>query len=218
MDAVIALHKPLLRRPAPHAPAHGRDAVGKARLFLRATPEALATAGSRVVVVVPDPRSLVEALGGTLAALADNGHEICVIAVSGGMADGRPPAPWFPARLHRGHPGGSEHALSALDVAASQVLHLGLPEGQVSAHEKHLAEMLPLRPDDTVFVTWRHDGPADHEACACAALAASRNVGAQCIEFPLWALVPGHPSHARLRGRLLRRIAPGSRPHEWVMA
>lgn len=212
MDAVIALHKPPLRRPPARAPGAGRmseQAVpgeADARLFLRTTPQALVAPGSRLVVVAPHPDDEVLAVGGTLAALAGRGHEVQVVAVTDGEASHPHSTTWSRERLRQVRPQETRHALAHLGLANAEVLRLGLPDGAVAAHEKALAGLLPLRPGDTVFVTWRHDGHADHEACARATLAAARNVGARCIECPVWALVPTHPAHARLRGRLMQRI------------
>ena len=224
MDAVIALHKPQRRplagaaaalhtgRPRATGATLRQDANGDAetRLFLRTTPQALVAPGSRLVVVAPHPDDEVLAIGGTVAALAalpGRGHAVQVVAVTDGEGSHPRSAAWPRERLRHTRPLETEQALARLGLADAHVLRLGLPDGGVAAHEKELAGLLPLRPDDTVFVTWRHDGHADHEACARATLAAARNVGARCIECPVWALVPGHPAHARLRGRLMQRIA-----------
>ncbi len=224
MDAVIALHKPPQRRvPAGMAAglharqqrsggAAGQGVQGEAetRLFLRTTPQDLVAPGSRLVVVAPHPDDEILAVGGTvaaLAAMAGRGHAVQVVAVTDGEGSHPHSPAWPRERLRHARPQETLQALASLGLAGADMLRLGLPDGAVAAHEKELAGMLPLRPDDTVFVTWRHDGHADHEACARAALAAARNVGARCIECPVWALVPGHPAHARLRGRLMQRIA-----------
>ncbi len=204
---MIALHKLLLRHPL-RATSPALDHQPGARLFLCTTPDSLVAPGSRVVVVAPHPDDEVLAVGGTVAMLAARGHEVMVVAVTDGEGSHPHSTAWTPERLRHTRPRETEQALACLGLGATtQVLRLHLPDGQVAAHEKELAIRLPLRPDDTVFVTWRHDGHADHEACARATLAAARNAGARCIEFPVWALVPNHAAHPRLHGRLLHRIA-----------
>jgi LmbE family N-acetylglucosaminyl deacetylase len=207
MDAVIALHKPQVRRPVrTEIPVPARQPG--ARLFIRTTPDLLVASGSRVVVVAPHPDDEVLAVGGTVATLAARGHEVLVVAVTDGEGSHPHSGTWTPERLRSIRPRETEAALARLGLdATTPVMRLHLPDGRVAAHEKALAIQLPLRPDDTVFVTWRHDGHADHEACARATLAAARNAGARCIEFPVWALVPSHRAHSRLRGRLLHRIS-----------
>lgn len=208
MDALIALHKPRMNRTAaPASAARAADGTGPSACpAQRTTPEQLVPAGSRVVVVAPHPDDEVLALGGTLARLARRGHAITVCAVTDGEGSHPQSAHWTPDALRRTRPRETEDALARLGIRA-ETIRLGLPDGGVPAHEKTLALRLPLRPDDTVFVPWRFDGHPDHEACARATLAACRTVGARCIEFPVWALVPDHAAHGRLHHRRLLRIA-----------
>jgi len=161
---------------------------------------------SRAVVVAPHPDDEVLALGGTLAGLAQRGHAICIYAVTDGEGSHPQSHCWSPRRLRAARPLETALALRRLGITGS-VRRLGLPDGGVAGHEQQLAQQLVLRPEDTVFVTWRHDGHADHEACARAALDAAAAAGARCIEFPVWALVPGHPAQARLGEHRLRRLA-----------
>jgi len=168
-------------------------------------PEALAPSQGRVVLVAPHPDDEVLALGGTLAQLAAAGREVVLYAVTDGDASHPGSANWTPPRLRDRRPMESAEALQRLGVAA-RVERLRLPDGAVEQHEAVLASALDLRAGDTVFVPWRHDGHADHEACARATLASARCRGARCIEFPVWALVPGHPAHARLQRCHMRRV------------
>ena len=202
MNAVIDLHKPRVR-----VTRRATDSVAAptVRKPLPATPASLVAAGSRVVLVAPHPDDEIIAMGATIAALADAGHEVLIVAVTDGEGSHPQSARWTPESLRETRPGETRLALQRLGIDA-RVLRLGLPDGGLSQHEKALAERLPIEPNDTVFVTWRHDGHADHEACARASLAACRTVGASCIEFPVWSLVPSHPAHARLRHRMLQEV------------
>lgn len=173
-------------------------------------PEALVPGGGRVVLVAPHPDDEVLALGGTLAQLAAAGREVVLYAVTDGDASHPGSATWTPALLRALRPVETAQALRRLGVSA-RVERLRFPDGAIVRHEEALARALDLHDADTVFVPWRHDGHADHEACARAALAAARRQGARCIEFPVWALVPGHPAHAGLPRCRMRRIRVGPR-------
>jgi len=211
MDAVIESYKPRTRvhapAPMPWAapmPASPSRATAASDTCLT-TPDRIVQPGSRVVVVAPHPDDEILAIGATLAALSQRGHAILVVAVTDGEGSHPGSAHWTSDALRSIRPRETEAALRQLGVVAD-IVRLGLPDGGVARHEKELAQLLPLGSTDTVFVPWRHDGHADHEACARAALAACRTVGARCIEFPVWALVPSHPAHARLAGRVMQRI------------
>ena len=212
MDAVIAMHKP----PATRlwgARAEKRRAVAPARPALQVTPALLVPVGpygpGRVVLVAPHPDDEVLALGATLAQLSARGHPVHIYAVTDGEGSHPHSAEWTQERLRSERPLETERALVRLGIRAT-VERLGLPDGDVASHEKALALRLQLRSDDTVFVTWRHDGHADHEACARATLAAARSSGAHCIEFPVWALVPGHAAHPGLQGRRMQEVLVGA--------
>jgi len=203
MDALIAMHKPMARR-LPAAPARPKSAL--ARPWLHTTPQSLVAPASRIVLVAPHPDDEVLALGGTVAQLARCGHEVLVYAVTDGEASHPGSGRWTPAQLLQTRPQESADALAQLGIAA-HVIRLGLPDGGVAAEERSLAMQLQLLSTDTVFVPWRFDGHPDHEACARATLAAARTAGARCIEFPVWALVPEHEAHGRLRQSALQCIA-----------
>ncbi|MFE8644580.1 PIG-L deacetylase family protein [Sphingomonas sp. NCPPB 2930] len=208
MDAVIAMHKPLAARSRGLRTDKRRTAPA-IRSALQVTPASLVPVGprgpGRVVLVAPHPDDEVLALGATLAQLSARGHAVHIYAVTDGEGSHPRSAEWTPERLRSERPLETERALARLGLRAT-VERLGLPDGGVADHEKALALRLQLRSDDTVFVTWRHDGHADHEACARATLAAARASGAHCIEFPVWALVPGHAAHQGLQGRRMQQV------------
>ena len=202
MNAVINLHKSRLCVP--------RRVTGPATGPMQrtppvTTPRRLVAPGSRVVLVAPHPDDEIIAMGATIAALARDGHEILIVAVTDGEGSHPQSSRWTEDELRRVRPLETDLALQRMGIRA-RVLRLGLPDGGLQQHEKALAGRLPIEPDDTVFVTWRHDGHPDHEACARASLAACRTVGAVCIEFPVWSLVPSHPAHARLQFRTLQEV------------
>lgn len=201
MNAVIDLHKPRLglsRQTSSVGPSVSRKPI-------ITTPRNLVAAGSRIVLVAPHPDDEIIAMGATVAALANDGHEVLIVAVTDGEGSHPHSTRWTPAALRAARPLETRLALERMGIDARMV-RLGLPDGGLPLHEKTLAGRLPIEPNDTVFVTWRHDGHADHEACARASLAACRTAGAACVEFPVWSLVPSHPAHARLRHRTLQEV------------
>jgi LmbE family N-acetylglucosaminyl deacetylase len=168
----------------------------------------LAPPGSRVVMVAPHPDDEILALGATLSALHDAGRAVRVIAVTDGDASHPDSAAWPPERLRTVRPAETAEALRRLGLDPNAVVRFGLPDGGLAGREHALARRIAalLQPGDVVCVPWRHDGHPDHEACARAALEATRAAGVRCIEFPVWSRVPAHPAHAGLRGVALRRI------------
>lgn len=70
-------------------------------------------------------------------------------------------------------------ALAMLGADAAEVVRLGLPDGDVAAHEGVLAR--------TLVSPWRHDRHLDHEACGRASSRAALAVRATRLEVPIWA-------------------------------
>ena len=89
-------------------------------------------------------------------------------------------------------------------------ISLGLPDGDIAAHEQRLTdllvEILATRPAGTwCAATWRGDGHPDHEAVGRAAAVAAGLTGAVLVEYPVWmwhwaqpgdAAVPWERAHA----------------------
>ncbi|MCZ2496034.1 hypothetical protein GN316_04625 [Xylophilus sp. Kf1] len=209
MDAVIALHKPHMRLATPgRAASPGRNpglAEPSDHRSHLTTPEQLATASSRIVVVAPAAEWW--AVRGTVESLAHHGHPVLLIEIDTASEAAIPVGRLAPRPVSFPH----------------QTLTFRMPAGDGASHEKALAEWLPVGSGDTVFVPWRHDGVATHESCARATLAACRTVNAKCIEFPSRALDSLQPAHARLRRSVLQCVRlpqAGNRPPacEWTLA
>jgi LmbE family N-acetylglucosaminyl deacetylase len=139
-----------------------------------------------LVAAHPDDETL--GLGATAAMLASRGVSVQVVAVTDGEA----------AYPH--DPGGREKLAQARReelVAAAACLRLpspiflGIPDGEVAANEDRLeveleAVLAESAPGAWCAATWRGDGHPDHEATGRAAAAASKDVPAVLIEYPVW--------------------------------
>lgn len=167
----------------------------------------LAPAGGRAIIVAPHPDDEVLACGGLLQLLHAQGTRTVLVAVTDGTASHPGSAQLTTADLARQRPQETAAALQALGVHAP-VLRARLPDGQVQANIDQLHTLLLqlLRPEDTVFVTWRHDGHPDHEACGLAATLATRTCRAKLVEMPVWSWHWATPGDPRLPWQQARRL------------
>ena len=139
-----------------------------------------------ILVVAAHPDDETFGFGAALATLAGLGVRIQVVAASDGGAshpgrDRRDLESVRRAELH--------DAVSVLGVPTP--ICLGMPDGELSAHEDLLADrltaMLADRPvTPWIAATWRGDGHPDHEAVGRAAAVAAQRCGAVLLEYPIW--------------------------------
>ena len=176
---------------------------------------ALVPPGRRAVIVAPHPDDEVLACGGLLQLLAAQGSPTVLVAVTDGTGSHPGSTAITPEQLGRLRPRETDAAMGALGLGASagkpapRVLRARLPDGGVAASLDQLHTLLRqmLRPDDVVFVTWRHDGHPDHEACGLAAAMAAGTCRATLIEMPVWSWHWAAPGDVRLPWRRARRLA-----------
>jgi LmbE family N-acetylglucosaminyl deacetylase len=139
-----------------------------------------------LVAAHPDDETL--GLGATAATLSGRGITVQVVAVTDGEAaypddgDGRDDL----AKLRR-----DELVAATERLGLPKPIFLRMPDGEVASHQQRLTarlEALLAGFDGGVWcaATWRGDGHPDHEATGRAAAAASRNVGARFVEYPIW--------------------------------
>ena len=171
----------------------------------------LAPAGGRAIIIAPHPDDEVLACGGLLQLLHAQGTRTVLLAVTDGTASHPGSKLLTPARLAHLRPQETAAALDALGLQganAPQILRARLPDGQVTANIDRLHTLLLqlLRPEDTVFVTWRHDGHPDHEACGLAASLAARTCRATLIEMPVWSWHWAAPGDQRLPWQHAKRL------------
>ncbi len=139
-----------------------------------------------VWIVSPHPCDAILGIGGLMAALSGHGAHMTVVAVTDGTGSQAEPHRLPQASIRTSE---LRHALNAMDVVAT-IVRAGLPEGAVASHRANLTAFLSshIEEGDLVFVTWRLDGQADHEATAHAAIRSANDVGATLVEYPvrLW--------------------------------
>lgn len=184
----------------------------------------LAAPQQRAIIVAPHPDDEVLACGGLLQLLAAQGTRTVLVAATDGDASHPGSSLWTPSQLARLRSRETAAALAALFApqpsaapatpaanagAPVQVIRARLPDGGVTARCAELQTLLEqlLRPDDVVFVTWRHDGHPDHEACGHAAAMAARACGAALMEMPVWTWHWAAPDDVRVPWWRARRLA-----------
>jgi LmbE family N-acetylglucosaminyl deacetylase len=173
----------------------------------RTSADELLPDGARAVVVAPHPDDEVIAVGGLLAQLAAQEREICVIAVTDGIARPSEAPQWPPDNQTRTRHVENRRALRRLGVADDPV-RLGFPDGSLQILRRMLAERLMplLRSTDVVFTTWRMDGPPDHEATGHACAFAAARAGARLVETPVRAWHWAAPGDVRMPWRRARQV------------
>lgn len=164
--------------------------------------------GRRVVVVAPHPDDELLGCGGTLARLAQAGHEIAVVGVTDGEASHPQSSRFTPRSLAATRCSERKRGLRALGLAGSSQ-RLVFPDGGVTANEQGLMHALValLEPGDVVFTTWRLDGHPDHEAVGRATASATRARDATLVEMPVWMWHWARPDDPRVPWERLVRVA-----------
>jgi LmbE family N-acetylglucosaminyl deacetylase len=144
----------------------------------------------RLVVVGAHPDDETLGVGGLIHRAGREGWRIDVVSATAGEGS-HPASPTTPpdrlAEVRRGELG---EAIGVLAPTAA-VTCLGLPDGEVGAHEENvvaaLVALVGRDGDDTVICApLRHDGHPDHEAVGRAAALAARRTDARLVEYPVW--------------------------------
>lgn len=146
-----------------------------------------------VVAAHPDDETLMA--GGLIARFADSGRPVTVIVASDGSAS-HPDSPTT-SRATLGALRSREVAAAVAILApAAELIELGLPDGEVSAHEPRLVEAIRSRLDPAVLLVTPSaaDGHPDHEAAARAGADAIAAAGGTHWQAPIWFWHWGDPS------------------------
>lgn len=155
---------------------------------------------SRLIVVAPHPDDETLGLGAFIAQLVASGVDVRVVSVSDGGAALPGATPSGQLRLATTRRYELNRAAEVLGVLPP--LLLGLPDGELTANEHRMTELLEqilttAGPGTWCAATWRGDGHPDHEAVGRAAAAACARTGATLLEYPVWMwhwATPGDPA------------------------
>ena len=165
-------------------------------------------AASRLVVVAPHPDDELLACGALLSMHAERGGEALIVAVTDGEASHRGTPDWDAAGLGAARRAESAEGLNRLGLREASVIRVGLPDGEVARHSRHLVKRLKsaLKPGDVVISTWRQDGHPDHEASGSAAALACAAVACTLVEAPVWMWHWAKPGDARVPWHRMRGL------------
>ena len=148
---------------------------------------------SSVVIVAAHPDDEVLGAGGLISVLAAGGARLRLVAVTDGEASHRGRA--RPSTLVRRRAAETAAALDVLGAETTEVIRLGLPDGQLAAREESLvADLRRLTAGfGTCLAPWDRDMHPDHEATG---RAASRACPQAVCYYPIWMwhwACPGDP-------------------------
>lgn len=177
-----------------HATAHPIDARGTSERSwrewgaLERLPFLDLSGVAHVVVVAPHPDDETLGFGGGLALLAAQGTTVTVVAVTDGEGSHPGSHALSRAGLIAARAAERGRALSCLGARGVEILRLGLPDGDVAAHEDELAERLAdlCAEADLCVASWEGDLHPDHEATGRAARAAVRALDTRLLTYPVW--------------------------------
>jgi LmbE family N-acetylglucosaminyl deacetylase len=137
-----------------------------------------------VVVVAAHPDDETFGAGGLIHSCAVAGHQVAVITVTDGEG----------ARTDLPRPGTVRRremraALSCLSERYIQWHRLGMPDGNVVAHESLLERAIKTRlpTEATLVAPFEHDGHPDHEAAGRVCITLARRRGMTVLRYPIWA-------------------------------
>jgi LmbE family N-acetylglucosaminyl deacetylase len=143
--------------------------------------------GLVLVAAHPDDETL--GFGATAAMLRARGVDVRVVSVSDGGGGNLDLSPLERTWLERDRRAELRNATRLLGLP--EPIRLGLPDGQLDAHEAELAtlltDLLESDPNDPwCAATWSGDGHPDHEAVGRAAVDAAQRAGTVVLEYPVW--------------------------------
>ena len=159
---------------------------------------------SHVVVVAahPDDESL--GAGGLTALARSRGLAVTLVCATDGEGSHPGSTTTTPEQLALVRAAEAVAAARELGVDEDRLRALGLPDGEVAAHQEELTRRLveavggPATDGRPALLVapWRRDGHPDHEAAGRAAAAAARRTDAELWEFPVWFWHWGSPAEA----------------------
>lgn len=174
---------------------------------------------TRLVVVAPHPDDELLACGGLIAMHVARGGRTFVIGVTDGEASHPGSATWTTSALTQARGLERQRGLTLLGVSEENIARLRFPDGQVSRYAGPLQESLGrlLTCEDVVVTTWSLDGHPDHDAVGRATQSVCADVGAVCLQAPVWMWHWSHAGDPRVPWERLRGTRLGRAPLESKM-
>ena len=142
-----------------------------------------------LVLVAPHPDDETLGFGATAATLRARGVDVQVVSVSDGGRAYPNLSPLERRWMERDRR--AEVVSATKRLGLREPIHLGLPDGELDAHEAELTtfltELLESDPNGPwCAATWSGDGHPDHEAVGRATVDAGRRAGTVVLEYPVW--------------------------------
>lgn len=182
--------RPTERSDAPFDHRDPGNPPGAWRSRLATLPESsLPPGGTTIVVLAAHPDDETLGCGGILALASDRAFDIRVIIATDGEASHPYSTTYEPGQLTSWRRRESRAAVELLCPNA-ELIHLGLPDGKLTAHTDALCAAVDQAAGAGpawILAPWEGDHHPDHAACARAARRATQAHPARSIaEFPVW--------------------------------
>lgn len=184
---------------------------------LASVPEMDLDGCDEIIVVAAHPDDETLGFGASIVTLAERGVRVQVVAASDGGASQHGLGPLEKMHLESIRRAELHQATTVLGVPAP--IFLGMPDGELSAHEQRLedllTEILDTSSDRTwIAATWRGDGHPDHEAVGRAAATAALRCGALLLEYPIWMWHWAVPGDAAVPWDRVRTMPTAAHAHD----
>lgn len=141
-----------------------------------------------LLVVAPHPDDETVGVGCLIADAARHGWEITVLVLTDGEAS-HPGSPTITAEQMASRRRAEVQRAVRQLAPTAQVVHAGLPDGALSAHELRIESLIQhlCSPGTLMVAPWPHDGHPDHEAAGRAAAAVARRTAHPLGHYLVWA-------------------------------
>lgn len=166
-----------------------------------------------VAVVAPHPEDEVLGFGGALAMLAERGVHIRVVAVTDGEGSHPHSPTTSPDELVERRVEERSAALAELGVPDTDVVRLGVPDGEAGGAEGEVSLRLSrlLSGFDLCISSWEGDLHPDHMAVGAAAVDAARACDVRLFQYPVWMWHWAEPGAAAVPWDRARRVGLSER-------
>jgi LmbE family N-acetylglucosaminyl deacetylase len=161
-----------------------------------------------LVLVGPHPDDETLGFGAAAAALRARGTPVQVVSATDG--GGAYPGLSRMERIWLERDRRAELCRATAALGLGEPICLGLPDGELGAHEAYLVDAIGELLDGGAWcaATWRGDGHPDHEAVGRAASVAAHQAGATPLEYPVWMWHWALPDDADVPWHRMFRIPP----------